>query len=325
MGSSDVAINHDVTSNLDLSRTLIIQYCTSHFSNFWLFRIVRQRQHLLNNMIFSRIITLVLSLLLTPFVAGRDEHCKPFKDIYKDGTELCEMMWSDAFKVVDDSQPGYTMWFFDQENNPNDAVTHQLFGNNTVPDQCHLQYFHKDTPGPEGDDMTECHPWKNNACCNSSTVTGPQQIKEAYGAEYHWDRCGPLSEACERFFVMEACLYECEPSAGLFRKYDKNSSHPDANDWQIHQMPIKKSFCNAWYTACANDYFCGTGDFFACAAIYKAKDSSNSDDSVDTGLVFGLAVAGLIAVLGIIIISFLISREKQGKPMFAASSSGVSS
>jgi len=46
----------------------------------------------------------------------------------------------------------------------------------------------------------------------------PPQTTEAYGAGYEWDRCGKLSQACERFFVQEACLYECDPNIGNYRK-----------------------------------------------------------------------------------------------------------
>lgn len=51
-----------------------------------------------------------------------------------------------------------------------------------------------------------------------------------YGDEYRWDRCGPLSQACERFFVQEACFYECEPSAGLYRKCVKYPG-PQRGSW----------------------------------------------------------------------------------------------
>jgi folate receptor len=260
-------------------------------------------------------------------VAAWEDTCTLFKNIYADGTELCEKMWADSFEVVDDDARAYTMWFFDQENNPNDVVTQNLFiTSNSVPEQCHLQYFHKDTPGPEGDDMTECHPWKNNACCDSTTVQSAQGLNNAYGAGYRWDRCGPMSQACERFFVMEACLYECEPSAGLFRKFNasvkEDVNHPDYNEWQLYKMPIRKSFCDAWFTACANDYFCGNGDYFECAAYYyenqAEKDAVSSSSNANQGLIIGLSVAGAIAVVAVVLAGFLIKREKQGKPVFSA-------
>ena len=55
--------------------------------------------------------------------------------------------------------------------------------------------------------VSECHPWRKNACCDRS-VTSLGVLKNSFGASFHWDRCGPLSQACERFFVQEACFYE---------------------------------------------------------------------------------------------------------------------
>ena len=69
----------------------------------------------------------------------------------------------------------------------------------------------------------------------------------------HWDRCGKLSQACERFFVQEACLYECDPNAGLFRKFNKtiyDKDNEDHNEWQMEGMPIKASYCDSWFDAC---------------------------------------------------------------------------
>ena len=132
--------------------------------------------------------------------------------------------------------------------------------------QCHLSYNHKEAPTPEGADFTECHPWHASACCQTATVVTPEKMKTAYGAGYHWDRCGKLSQACERFFVEEACFYECEVNTGLYRKYtdaqhaacsadgvavgatvtlDDGSAYNctvgwggnDENQWQVHVQP----------------------------------------------------------------------------------------
>jgi folate receptor len=270
-------------------------------------------------------------------VFGWESSCTPFKNIYADGTELCEKMWDDSFKVVNDddkdgseSEPGYTMWFFDTDQNPNDAVTASLFGVDKEVNECHLQYFHKDTPSAEDDSMSECHPWKNRACCDSSTVLSARTLKASYGAGYEWDRCGPMSDACQRFFVQEACLYECDPNAGLFRKYN-DTSDPDYNEWQMFQMPIRKSYCDAWYDACRNDYFCGKGSFFECEAFYwedllqnqtttdANNKSSSSQESANNQslLILGLSIAAVVAVLGIVFSIVLITRERNGVPMFA--------
>ncbi|XP_078673682.1 uncharacterized protein LOC144912376 isoform X1 [Branchiostoma floridae x Branchiostoma belcheri] len=138
--------------------------------------------------------------------------CRTFGEIYSSGKELCEKMWDHSFAYETNLSLAFTMWFFEAEN-PNNKVADRL-GWPTA-DDCHLEYFHKDTPGPEPDNFTECHPWQDYSCCHQNTVSSAQKIKESYGKERRWDRCGPLSSACERFFVQEACLYECEPNAGI--------------------------------------------------------------------------------------------------------------
>jgi hypothetical protein len=153
-----------------------------------------------------------------------------------------------------------------------------------VGETCHLQYYHKGVSGPEPENMNECHPWQKNACCKNATVGSAEQIRKAYGKNWEWDRCETkskypkMSAACYRYFVQEACFYECEPAAGLFRKYapdeihDPNMHHSKFNPsddthnkWEMHRMPIRADYCDAWYRACRNDYFtaAGNGSFWA--------------------------------------------------------------
>lgn len=299
--------------------------------------------------------------------------CRKFSEIYTDGEDLLHKMWNDAFEYTLDEANAYTMWWFeggqagmaDAHDNPNDLITQGL--GQTVPDQCHLDYWHKDVPTPEDETFTECHPWHASSCCHNSTVVVPDNLKKGYGAGYEWDRCGPLSQACERFFIQEGCFYECEVNAGLYRKFTDAqhdacsaegvaegatvtladgsnytcnvdpwggnaenkcvgavtpsptthtllwraitraarparalsvtatpalASAPSlrrpsevlcglpprrpaallrAHRWQMYKMPIKASFADAWYRACANDLFCGTGDYFSCAGDYHAQ------------------------------------------------------
>jgi len=272
---------------------------------------------------FSNPVLVALVLAATPTVVAWEDVCSPFAEIYANGTELCEVMWGGAFVVVPDEEPGYTMWFFDQDDNPNNDVTRILMGEEALPiEECHLQYFHKNAPSAESDDMRECHPWKNSACCHSDTVSSVDKLRESYGEGFEWDRCGPMSQACERFFVQEACFYECEPNAGLYRKYgDDEEGQEGWNEWQMHQMPIKQSYCDAWYEACRSDYFCGKGDFWECEAHYRtnleAASSSSSGGNENKGLTIGLSVVGAFAALAVIAMAFLIHKEKKGEPYFA--------
>jgi folate receptor len=236
--------------------------------------------------------------------AWTPDGCKPFKEIYTDGEDLINRMWGNSFKYEADESKAYTMWWTeggaagtaDAHGNPNELITQGL--GLTVPDQCHLDYYHKDAPTPEGEDFSECHPWHASSCCHQATVMTPTAINEAYGPGYEWDRCGPMSQACERFFVEEACFYECDVNMGLYRRFtDEQHTLCSAegvavgatvtladgtaytcvdewganaeNKWEIHQMPIKASYADAFYRACANDLFCDVGGFWDCNANYK--------------------------------------------------------
>jgi folate receptor len=332
---------------------------------------------------------LALSALVLAAVANAwtpDASCKPFSEIYTDGKHLLEKMWNGAFTYETDPTKGYTMWWTeggaagtpDAHENPNDLITQAL--GMTVPDTCDVAYFHKvGPPTPEGPTFTECHPWHANACCHEATVVTPQALNEAYGSGYQWDRCGPLSRACEAFFVEEACMYECEVNTGLYRAYtdaqhaacsadgvaegatvtlSDNTTYTcivgawggnDENRWQLRGMPIKASYADAWYRACANDLFPGgegcDGDMFACAGTYHAQLAAEAvlaaelaanktrDDAAleaqmaadlqaekDKGLeAWAIALIVILSLLGLaccIGVVMLVMKEKQGKPMF---------
>lgn len=226
-----------------------------------------------------RALALAVLALSVPSAHAWEETCDTFASIYEDGKGLCEKMFGTAFKYETDEAKAYTMWFFDK-NNPNEATAAGL--GLTVPDTCELSYFHKEEPSAEGDDFTECLPWKEKACCKNSTVVSAESLRNSYGAGYEWDRCGPMTQECSRFFVQEACLYECDVTAGLYRKYtdeeaaDENSPGFE-NFWQIEGMPIKASYCDAWFNACRNDHFCGGegGDFFECAENFWEKETAS--------------------------------------------------
>jgi folate receptor len=305
--------------------------------------------------IFKPLPLIVSVLAIQPTLATATPACKRFDQIYPTGKELCENMWDGAFSYETNETNAYTMWFFTSEN-PNDATAKRLGKLNTSShDTCHLRYFHKDEPGPEPDNFTECHPWKESACCAHETVLSDETLKQGYGAGYHWDRCGKLSPECERFFVQEACFYECDPNAGLYRKwhpsvYDPNNT--DHNQWQMSNMPIKASYCDAWFTACRNDKFCASagGSYFSCAAEYeqadlaadlqlaqenaaaaekakqdaeiaaaaaeKARQEAEDDGLSNTAIVVGFIVAGVLILALFSFGCILIMKEKAGKPVF---------
>lgn len=44
------------------------------------------------------------------------------KDMYSSASEFCEMVWDFTWKVVEDSEPCFQIWFDHSKGNPNDAV-----------------------------------------------------------------------------------------------------------------------------------------------------------------------------------------------------------
>ena len=74
----------------------------------------------------SALAAALLSASSPKAVTAWEDSCTQFKDIYADGTELCEKMWNDSYEVVDDASRAYTMWFFNENDNPNNLVTEQL-------------------------------------------------------------------------------------------------------------------------------------------------------------------------------------------------------
>ena len=264
--------------------------------------------------------------------------CKEFHKLYSNGKALAETLFGDAFTYEENESIGYDLWFFNENINPNNAVAKNLQLNSSVT-ECHLfngaDRHKSEGPGPEASTTAECLPWRKNSCCShTKTALNVDMLHNLYGAEYRWDRCGPLTPACERFFVYEACFYECEPLAGLYRRFTNNSDasaglheaefngdNESHNQWELYKMPIKASFWDAWHTACYNDKFCAadSGNFFSCAKVPVAPTNAPAvavkNESSNTGLVAGLAiVSSLLGLLLIGIIVFcLCCRKKKNR------------
>ncbi|KAK3241215.1 hypothetical protein CYMTET_49004 [Cymbomonas tetramitiformis] len=140
-------------------------------------------------------------------------------------------------------------------------------------DVCHLRYYHKDVATAtsfDPNEATACKQYASSSCCTVETASNVHN-DELYGADYRWDRCGALSDACQAYFVAEACFYECDVNAGKWRKHQTCDGD---NQWQMEGMPIKASYCDAWYEACKTDNFCGSGSYFEMATC-------NSTDSAE--------------------------------------------
>jgi len=197
--------------------------------------------------------------------------CREFQEIYKNGQDLCEQIFNNSFQYVSTSSPNYgfayTMWFF-TASNPNSFTT-QLrteagMSNGSMEyesttDTCWLQTpgstVYKTSPSANSIDMTECQPFRTSACCQESAVSNETVINIQFGDEFQWDRCGPLSPQCERFFVQQSCFSTCDPNAGLFRRYsavdfpEMMKTQPNSSNVQLNllDLPIQGDYCDAWF------------------------------------------------------------------------------
>lgn len=104
----------------------------------------------------------------------------------------------------------------------------------------------------------------------------------------------------------------------------------------MYRMPIQAAFCDDWYTACYNDLFCGVdgGSYFSCALATASSSPSPSpslssslspeapnDDGDDDLPTYAWAIIGVlvaVAVAGGSFMTFMIGRERSGKPVFVA-------
>ena len=215
------------------------------------------------------------------------------------------------------------MWWFDSTKQ-NDLITDTIFGSGhgsgaSATNNCTVQDRHKVKPSPEPDSFTECHLWADSSCCHEDNVESAEALKTMYGSAWQWDRCGQMSQACERF-VQEHCLYECDPNIGQYRRHNDSQVAGGANTWEICKMPIKASYCNAWYQACQEDYFCGgdDGNFFSCAAYYwvNIDEGGKKDGNGEILPLWGaiLLVAALLFSIGML--CAVVMRERAGKPIF---------
>ncbi|GBG25063.1 Folate receptor alpha [Hondaea fermentalgiana] len=268
--------------------------------------------------------------------AETDTECKTFADIYTNGEGLCNNLFGGAFEYIPKTDSrynvSYTMWFFSNDN-PNDATTanrlalglHDEDYSNT--DVCHLQYDDYSHDVPQTDrQLPECHPWNDNSCCTPDIVQSPEYMREAYGAEFNWNRCQTLSQQCERFFVQEYCFYECDVNAGLFRKYAPHEDHtgnPDFNQWEMEKMPIQADYCDSWFEACQNDLFITckdddgevSGNWFSCPSL--TPEVEEEKEKLSTGAIVAIVVLSVAAFLAACWSCLLIRRERMGKPVFA--------
>ena len=128
-----------------------------------------------------------------------------------------------------------------------------------------------------GDRFPACSQYSRASCCGRETAE-VLHTDQMYGGEYAIDHCGKLSDACFKYFESEACLYECSPHAGKYRRFQNCSELVDGggNLWEMYGMPLSAKSCDGWYEACKDDLFCvGTSRGFFDRAHCDVDDNEN--------------------------------------------------
>ncbi|XP_054615157.1 retbindin [Dunckerocampus dactyliophorus] len=106
---------------------------------------------------------------------------------------------------------------------------------------------HKAVPSPEPH-LKECSLYADNSCCTQEHIQDISHAPSASNQNEPWDKCGPLSSACEGFLKRVSCFYRCSPDAARW-------PHPHLHS-SIQAVPLCHSFCRDWFDACRTDLTC---------------------------------------------------------------------
>eukprot|EP01043_Picozoa_sp_COSAG02_P032825 COSAG02_NODE_2210_length_9492_cov_22.862877_10_plen_1095_part_00 len=140
---------------------------------------------------------------------------------------------------------------------------------------------------------TQCSAWSDNACCSAETAAAMDYDvadedtglpDDAHGLGI--DQCGIPSRACQKWFIAESCLYECDVNAGRYRHHDGDAACEEgANGWQMSGFPLKQSEVDQFYQDCADEMFCfGTVD--TCTGTIAGSDLADAEDGGDCATYF---------------------------------------
>ncbi|KAJ7332789.1 hypothetical protein JRQ81_014969 [Phrynocephalus forsythii] len=106
---------------------------------------------------------------------------------------------------------------------------------------------HKDKPTQENH-LQECTLYAKSSCCHADITEELIHSPVIKVNTTYWNRCGNLSELCERYMKKNECFYQCSPHAVLWAHHQ----YPAA----IESVPVCQHYCDDWYDACKDDLTC---------------------------------------------------------------------
>ncbi|XP_062053568.1 sperm-egg fusion protein Juno [Lepus europaeus] len=116
---------------------------------------------------------------------------------------------------------------------------------------CMNAKHHKREPGPEDELYVECEPWKDNACCTSTTSWEAHlDVSPLYN--FSFVHCGLLTPDCHRHFIQAICFYECSPNLGPWIQ----PVDPSGPEQRAVGVPLCHEDCEQWWEDCRTSYTC---------------------------------------------------------------------
>lgn len=116
-----------------------------------------------------------------------------------------------------------------------------------------LPEYSKETPSPEQN--TECPSYKDRSCCRVG-ATLPFQTSDQWQNITNYVHCpqkSSLGSTCHERFFEELCFFLCSPDIG---PWIGKATHDEPVTDRFINIPVCSSVCNAWYSACKDEYTC---------------------------------------------------------------------
>ncbi|XP_019639047.1 PREDICTED: uncharacterized protein LOC109481009 [Branchiostoma belcheri] len=189
----------------------------------------------------------------------KDERCRSFAEVFRNGRGLCESIWGQSFTYESTSDtPCLDFRFPPNEGQitvpePGTESTEPAFKRQ---DECIIDAvdFHKKKPSPEPK-LNVCRDYRQDSCC--TTEIDNDMLTRPIGkvGPMNWDTCGPLSPRCEEFLIDSECFYQCSP---LVNKWRVPGVDPTVDPFTpvVEGIPLCSHFCDGMFNACKFDRTC---------------------------------------------------------------------
>ncbi|XP_066271707.1 uncharacterized protein [Branchiostoma lanceolatum] len=189
----------------------------------------------------------------------KEERCRTFAEVFRNGRGLCESLWGQSFTYESTSDVPCV----DFRNKPTiyhitvpDPGTESVEPAFKRQDECIIDAvdFHKKKPSPEPK-LNACRDYRQDSCCTTEIDNDMVNRPIRRVGQMNWDTCGPLSPRCEEFLIDSECFYQCSP---LINKWRVPGVDPAVDPFTpvVEGIPLCSHFCDGMFNACKFDRTC---------------------------------------------------------------------